>query len=240
MKNMSLNVINDDYLSIENDTLYLNPKRKKKSFSNDYFLLPNKIFSEETNRRMIQIIAKNPTNQIQKQKQNKLKLKALSPRRIPEEEIIKKRKGHILILPLNKNNINLHQKKEKIISNAAKQIIYNKKIREKFLLKIKTKNYNKKISNENNKNEKRNLSDIYDNFKNTIEHYLFEKNKWKNILYRNNDRFENLNTNISPRPNYIEEIEKKYIMPYIMEGNNSYLSFINKRKSTFPFIYNYK
>ena len=65
---MSLNVINDDYLSIENDTLYLNPKRKMKSFSNDYFLLPNKIFSEETNRRMIQIIAKNPTNQIQKQK----------------------------------------------------------------------------------------------------------------------------------------------------------------------------
>ena len=112
MKNMSLNVINDDYLSIENDTLYLNPKRKKKSFSNDYFLLPNKIFSEETNRRMIQIIAKNPTNQIQKQKQNKLKLKALSPRRIPEEEIIKKRKGHILILPLNKNNINPLQKEE--------------------------------------------------------------------------------------------------------------------------------
>ena len=126
------------------------------------------------------------------------------------------------------NNENLEENK-KYLKNAAKQILFSDKIRKKNYSWIKNhrrkKNYNetdiikmdllknedyKTLVNENNNNDRKNN--------------MFKAKK----IYK--DKFP-----IFYDYHYIDEVENKYIKPYLSKENVIYKDYIENKKSKTPF-----
>ena len=216
--------LNKEKIFIENNSLYLNPEKHNKSISN-IFLLSNNFFSEKNKEENNNI--KNNNNKVKKL----IKHKILSPRIIPDKKYTKNKNNLFLLSPRNKNN---NKNKENSMVKIAKQILYDNKIREKNYLRIKT--YKNKIQNENNKNEnKNNITNNYDNDDDNIERYLFQKRKF--YVNKRNKRLLDFSGNIKPGPNYIDEVEKKYIRPYIMKENKSFVDFVENKKNKILFYF---
>ena len=125
------------------------------------------------------------------------------------------------------NNMNLEEMNKKPLKYAAKQILFSDKIRKNNYKRIKNhprkKNYNETdaVKIEPLKNEDfKNIKDDNNNKKST----LFKAKK----IYK--DKYP-----IYYDFHYIDEVENKFIKPYLSKGNIIYKDYIENKKSKTPF-----
>ena len=139
---------------------------------------------------------------------------------VNEDEIISK----------NNKNINLEEMHQKPIKYAAKQILFSDKVRKNNFNKIKKNTRNNNIININKSNTIPVMKDS-DN-----EDYLKDENEndKKPLVFKPKkvyiDKYP-----ISYDLNYIDEVEKKFIKPYLSKNNIVYKDYIVNKKSKTPF-----
>ena len=126
------------------------------------------------------------------------------------------------------NNINLEGMNKNPLKYAAKQILFSDKIR-KNNYKWMKKHPRKKIHGQADAIKVGELKNNED---------------YKNLMDENNDRKNNMfkakKIYIDKYPihydnNYIDEVEKKYIKPYLSKENIIYKEYIENKKSKTPF-----
>ena len=126
------------------------------------------------------------------------------------------------------NNANLEEMNKKPLKYAAKQILFSDKIRKN--------NYNwiKKHPRKKNYNETETVNigtfKNFEEFKNIMDENNFKKNTMFKAKKVYKDEFP-----IYYDYNYIDEIEKKYIKPYLSKDNIVYKDYIENKKSKAPF-----
>ena len=139
---------------------------------------------------------------------------------VNEDEIISK----------NNKNINLEEMHQKPIKYAAKQILFSDKVRKNNFNKIKKNTRNNNIININKSNTIPVMKDS-DN-----EDYLKDENEndKKPLVFKPKkvyiDKYP-----ISYDLNYVDEVEKKFIKPYLSKNNIVYKDYIVNKKSKTPF-----
>ena len=139
---------------------------------------------------------------------------------VNEDEIISK----------NNKNINLEEMHQKPIKYAAKQILFSDKVRKNNFNKIKKNTRNNNIININKSNTIPVMKDS-DN-----EDYLKDENEndKKPLVFKPKkvyiDKYP-----ISYDLNYIDEVEKKFIKPYLSKNTIVYHDYITNKKSKTPF-----
>ena len=139
---------------------------------------------------------------------------------VNEDEIISK----------NNKNINLEEMHQKPIKYAAKQILFSDKVRKNNFNKIKKNTRNNNIININKSNtiplmkDSDNEDYLKDENENDKKAFVFKPKK----VYI--DKYP-----ISYDLNYIDEVEKKFIKPYLSKNNIVYKDYIVNKKSKTPF-----
>ena len=188
-----------------NSTINKNP------YNNQYFSQRTMNYLTESSCEAIQkVLRKDYFNRLQKASLNNL------INYINEDELPKQ------------HNINLEEMNKKPLKYAAKQILFSDKIRKNNYKWIKKhprkKNY---VEQEANK---------FGELKNNED--------YKTLMDEGNDKKSNLfkakKIYIDKYPihydnNYIDEVEKKYIKPYLSKENIIYKEYIENKKSKTPF-----
>ena len=126
------------------------------------------------------------------------------------------------------NNANIEEMNKKPLKYAAKQILFSDKIRKNNFNWIK-RHPRKKSYNENEV-VKIGTFKNFEEFKNIME----ENNSKKNTLFKAKKVYKD-EFPISYDYNYIDEVEKKYIKPYLSKDNIVYKEYIENKKSKAPF-----
>ena len=125
-------------------------------------------------------------------------------------------------------NINLEEMNEKPLKYAAKQILFSEKIRKNNFNWIK-KHPKKKTYNETDAVKIQSLKNSED-----FRYYERDNEEKKNTMFKAKkiykDRFP-----IHYDYNYIDEVENKFIKPYLNKENIIYKDYIENKKSKTPF-----
>ena len=126
------------------------------------------------------------------------------------------------------SNLNLEEMNEKPLKYAAKQILFSDKIRKNNYKSIKRhprkKNYNETDA------VKMHALKFPEDFKNGIE----ENNEKKNTMFKAKKIYKDKYP-IYYDFRYIDDIENKFIKPYLSKDNLIYKDYIENKKSKMPF-----
>ena len=126
------------------------------------------------------------------------------------------------------SNLNLEEMNEKPLKYAAKQILFSDKIRKNNYKSIKRhprkKNYNETDA------VKMHALKFSEDFKNGIE----ENNEKKNTMFKAKKIYKDKYP-IYYDFRYIDDIENKFIKPYLSKDNVIYKDYIENKKSKMPF-----
>ena len=124
----------------------------------------------------------------------------------------------------NNKNLNIEEMNEKPLKYAAKQILFSDKIRKNNFNLIK-KSSRKRINNKKDEIKIPSEDLIYlDKENNTKKNSLFKPKK----IYI--DKFP-----IYYNYNYIDEVENKFIKPFLNKDNIIYKDYLENKKSKMPF-----
>ena len=126
-------------------------------------------------------------------------------------------------------NKNLEEMNERPTKYAAKQIMFSNRIRKENYNKIKN-NPKKIVYNSSMPHITSQIDKNDDDFKNLLEENRYRKSPLpiiKKVLKDSSPLYYDLN--------YIDEVEKKYIKPFLSNNNVKYRDYIENKKSKAPF-----